>query len=88
MRGMRIIFAPIFLRQLKRLPKALQEEAMDAIEAFYDADNHASLKVHKLQGRFAKQYSFFVNYRFRIIFEYAALDVAYFLAIGDHDVYR
>lgn len=85
---MRIIFAPVFLRQLKRLPKALQEEAVEAIEAFQDTDQHVRLKVHKLHGHFAKQYAFSVNYRFRIVFEYGARDVVHFLAIGDHEVYR
>lgn len=84
---MRIIFAPTFLRQLKRLPKALQEEAVEAIESFRDPDNHVRLKVHKLHGRFIKYYSFSVNYRFRIIFEHAPSDIVHVLAIGDHDAF-
>lgn len=85
---MHIIFAPVFLRQLKRLPKALQEEAIEAIESFQDTNQYIRLKVHKLHGRFAKQYAFSVNYRFRIVFEYGSADIVHFLAIGDHEVYR
>jgi addiction module RelE/StbE family toxin len=85
---MRIIFAPNFLRQLKRLQERLQEEALEAIGDFEVEERRMRLKIHKLHGRFSKQYSLSVNYKYRIIFEYAGADTIHFLAIGDHEVYK
>lgn len=86
--GMRIGYAASFLRQFKTLPPETQKEAHEAIASFADRKNHARLKVHKLKGRLAGAYAFSVNYRTRIIFEYAKPGTAILLTVGDHDVYR
>ena len=85
---MRIIYAPSFLRDLKRLPPLLKEEAKEAIHAFTNRDNHTRLRVHKLKGRLVGQSAFSVNYKYRIVFRYETSDVVRLLAIGDHDVYQ
>ena len=83
-----LIYAPAFVRQFKKLPVDLQEEALEKIELFKNTSNHQSLKVHKLHGVFNDTYSFSVNYRFRIIFSYGTKDEIYILSIGDHEVYK
>lgn len=86
---MEVSYTPSFVRMLKSLPAALQEEAIEKIERFRHPKNHEQLKVHKLSGRLQGRYSFSVNYKTRIVFSYlrgipkeARLD-----AIGDHDLY-
>lgn len=81
-------FKPAFIRQVKLLEKALFEEVLEVIELFKDEKNHSSLKVHKLHGKLSGRYSFSVNYKFRIVFEYASKKEAVLLAFGDHDIYR
>ncbi len=83
-----LVYAPIFIRRFNKLPKALQEEVLEKIELFKDTSNHEKLKVHKLNGVFSGRYSFSVNYRYRIIFDYATKAEVNILAIGDHDVYK
>ncbi len=81
----------MFLRMLKTLSQALQEEAMEKIDLFQNPDTHRLLKVHKLQGRLAGKYSFSVNYSTRIIFQFTKIRsprAASLLAIGDHAIYR
>jgi plasmid maintenance system killer protein len=84
---MRIGYTPTFLRQMRKLPDDVREDALQAIDAFADPNEHVRLKVHKLKGPLAGRHAFSVNYRFRIVFRYEK-EEAILLAIGDHDVYR
>lgn len=83
-----IRFKPSFVREFKKLPKELQEEALERIELFKDIANHQKLKTHKLQGKLRNYYSFSVTYSHRIVFEYENANTVVFLAIGDHEIYR
>ncbi len=82
-----LIYAPRFVRHFKRLPKELQEETLEKLRLFKRSDNHALLKVHKLHGKFSACFSFSVNYKIRIVFEYVSKNEIALLTIGDHDVY-
>lgn len=88
---MEVAYAPVFLRALKALPPALRQETIEKVELFRQSDKHKILRVHKLKGRLSDRYSFSVNYRYRIVFQYAKIDGkrgAYLLDVGDHAVYR
>lgn len=86
---MEVTFSPNFLRSLRNLPEKLQEEAIEKIIALQDIRNHRQLKVHKLTGRLKDCYSFSVNYKMRILFEYVGKPRrAYLMELGDHDVYE
>lgn len=83
-----VVFRPNFLRQYRKLPSALQQEAKEKIALFRENSNNPQLKGHKLKGKMKGSLSFSVNYRFRIIFEYENPRRVALLAIGDHDVYN
>lgn len=83
-----IRFKPTFIRDFKKLPPEVQEEAYEKIELFRDRENHQKLKVHKLNGRLADFHSFSVTYAHRIVFFHESKDIIVFVAIGNHDVYR
>lgn len=82
-----IEYAPAFLRQFKKLPVSLQEEAQEKIALFKNRSNHRILKVHKLKGRLAGKWSFSVNYKDRIVFKWLSDNEVGLLAIGDHSIY-
>ena len=84
----RLIFAPVFLRQLKSLPREMQEEAIEKVELLKNRRNHQMLKVHKLKGNLRGTFSFSVNYRIRVVWQYNSESEAALLSIGDPDVYR
>ena len=84
----KVYFTPFFVRQLRSLPKEIQEEAIEKIDLFKDRRNHKSLKVHKLKGRLTGRDSFSVNYRIRVVFRFLSASEVVLLAIGDHDVYK
>ena len=79
-----IQYAPIFVRMYKRLDKNLKEEIKDKVILFQDIVNHEKLKVHKLKG-LSNAYSFSVNYKIRIVFEYATPNIVNLLYVGNHD---
>ena len=86
---MEIKYKPIFIRQFNKLGKDLQEETLEKIDLFKDVSNHEVLRVHKLKGKLIDYYSFSVNYRYRIIFEYSnKKNIVHILSIGDHDIYK
>ncbi len=84
----KLIFAPVFLRQLKSLPSEMREEAIEKVELFKNRRNHRMLKVYKLKGNLRGAFSFSVNYRIRVVWQYNSENEAALLSIGDHDVYR
>lgn len=83
-----IIYAPIFIKSFKRLENNLQEEVLEKIELFKNTFNHNKLKVHKLNGVYSKCYSFSVNYKYRIVFQYESKNKVAMLAVGDHYIYK
>jgi proteic killer suppression protein len=85
---MEVIYIPAFVRQFEKLEKNLQDEVREKIELFKKKENHQMLLVHKLQGTLQGRYSFSVNFKYRIVFQYLSKTEIVLLAIGDHDVYR
>ena len=84
----RISFTATFVKQAKKLHGDLLEEVWEKIGSLKDKRNHKTLKVHKLHGQLSKCWSFYVNYKVRIVFEYTGKDEITCDSIGDHDVYR
>ena len=85
---MKVSFAPAFIRQLKKLPPLLQQEAVEKIELFQQDSKSSLLKTHKLKGRLKDRWSFSVNYQTRVVFMYQTSDEVVLLAVGNHDVYK
>ncbi len=85
---MTIRYKQSFLRQLRKLPVALQEETKVKVALFREDPHHPMLKTHKLHGVLQGHWSFSVNYRFRVVFLYESENTVVLLKVGDHDVYR
>ena len=85
-----VSFKPSFIKQMNGFEKELADEAVEKIELFKNPKNHQILKVHKLHGRLASCFSFSVDYRIRIVFQYTSRkkNEAVLLVIDDHDAYR
>lgn len=83
-----IIYAPSFVKQLNKIELSFQDEILEKIDFLKDEDNHKFLKVHKLHGKFKYCFSFSVDYRTRIVFQYITKNKVALLSIGDHDIYK
>ncbi len=83
-----ISYKASFVRQMNKLDRDLVDEVFEKIEFFKDVKQHNLLKVHKLHGKFSRCFSFSVNYKTRIVFEYENKQSVVFLVVGDHDIYK
>ncbi len=84
----KIGYTPAFSRQLNKLEGLLAEEVIQKIDLFKDPKNHYLLKVHKLHGRLKDRFSYYINYKIRIVFCYVSKNEVILMAVGDHDVYK
>jgi addiction module RelE/StbE family toxin len=84
----KIVYTSKFLRKYKKLHPNLQEEVKEKIELFRQGPNNTTLKTHKLKGRLQQNWSFWVNYKVRIVFMYDNKNTVALLSIGDHDIYK
>jgi len=85
---MRIFYSPEFSRKYKRLPDLVKESAKEKIEIFRRDPFDASLKTHKLHGKFRDFWSFSIDYEYRIIFKFEPDDIIKFYSMGGHAIYK
>ncbi len=81
-------FTAPFLIQLRKLDPDLQQEVVEKVEIFQEDPGFKGLRVHKLKGRLKDRWSFSVNYKTRIVFQYISKKKVVLLAVGNHDVYK
>ncbi len=86
--NLEIRYTPEFVRTYSKLERDLQLEIKSKIELFKNTNNHRSLKVHKLHGRLKNRFSFSINYKFRVIFEYIKNKTVALVTVGSHDIYK
>ncbi|MBM3257773.1 MAG: type II toxin-antitoxin system mRNA interferase toxin, RelE/StbE family [Candidatus Nealsonbacteria bacterium] len=85
---MKIIYSPQFLREYRSLPLDLKKKAEFKEKVFRKNPFDKRLKTHKLGGKLADFWSFSIDYRYRIIFEFKDEKTIIFHIIGDHSIYR
>lgn len=82
---MEIVYADEFVKQFKRLPKAIQKRALKQELIFKANPLHPSLNTEKLSPKLKQLWSIRVDRKYRIIFRNHPGTSVYFLAIGEHD---
>jgi mRNA-degrading endonuclease YafQ of YafQ-DinJ toxin-antitoxin module len=82
-----IKYSHSFLKKVSRLEDPLIEEIRDRLELLKNEKNHQQLKVHKLHGRLMGSFSFYINYKVRVIFEYSSKNEIVLEDVGGHDIY-
>lgn len=85
---MQVSFKPSFIKHMNKLEPSLVDEVFSKIDILKNSNDHTSLKIHKLHGKLKNKWSFSVNYKIRIVFEYESKKEIILLDIGDHDVYN
>lgn len=79
---------PHFERAFRKLPPTLQRLANDKDQLFRRNPRDVRLKTHALKGRLKGLWSYSVDYRHRILFEFLTDDRVLYHDIGSHDLYR
>jgi len=76
-----------FNRAYKKLPYEIKTKAEKREQLFRDNPFHAFLNTHKLHGKLKDQWSFSIDNKYRILFEFDGADVI-FLDVGAHELYK
>lgn len=84
---MKVIHSSKFERSLKKLPRALVERVVERALIFEQDQFDPRLDTHKLRGKLKGKWSFSIDKKYRILFEFDNSDVI-FLDVGDHEIYR
>jgi len=84
---MQIIYTSQFYRGYKKLPDEVKILAESKEKIFRKDPSNPVLKTHKLHGQFNGFWSFSINSKYRVIFEFGEKSKIYFHAVGDHSVY-
>lgn len=82
-----IFYHARFKRAYKKLSIGLKSKAEIKEKLFRINPFHPNLDTHKLHGKLKNQWSFSVDKKYRILFEFVSQDVV-FLDVGDHEIYK
>ncbi|KKU67993.1 MAG: Plasmid stabilization system [Parcubacteria group bacterium GW2011_GWA2_47_16] len=87
---MTIYYHPRFQRNYRGLDEQIRTQAEESISLFQSDPFNIRLDTHRLHGRLKKQWSFSVNNRDRILFEFLnkSHTEVVFLDVGPHSIYR
>jgi len=85
---MEIIYSPQFTRKYKKLPTKIKDLAEAREKIFRQNPRDDRLDTHKLHGKLKHFWSFSVDGKFRVIFEFGENGTIYFHSVGDHDIYK
>jgi addiction module RelE/StbE family toxin len=85
---MEIVYSSKFAREYKKLSEDIKDLAEQKETIFRQNPFDPKLKTHKLSGRLREFWAFSIDYKYRIVFEFASDDLVYFHAVGTHDVYK
>ena len=84
---MEIYYLPKFIRQFKKLPKEIKEVAVIKEKIFRKDHFDSKLDTHKLKGKLKSFWSFSIDKRNRIIFDFKDKKTIRFYSVGNHDIY-
>lgn len=84
---MKIIYSRKFARDYHALPLRVQRLAEQKRVIFIKNPFDQRLKTHKLSGRLGEYWSFSVDQKYRIIFEFVGKNAIWFHAVGNHSIY-
>ena len=85
--SVQIYYSSKFEKQYRKLPLSIKDVAEEKEAIFRSNPFDASLKTHKLHGKLCKYYSFSLNNKYRIIFDFDEDKNVRFHNIGTHDIY-
>lgn len=84
----KIHYSPKFKKQYQKLPLKIKKTLKEKGRTFSQNPFHPKLKTHKLFGKLRGLWSFSVNYKYRVLFEFKGEKIVRFHSIGDHSIYQ
>ena len=84
---MKIFYLSKFIKQYKKLPANIKKLAEEKEKIFRQDPFDYRIKTHKLHGELQGFWSFSINHKYRIIFDFLDKKTIRFYSVGSHDVY-
>ena len=84
---MKIIYLQKFERDYRKMSEKIKNIAEKREKIFRKNPFDRRLKTHKLHGELSEFWSFSINYRYRVIFDFVDESTVRFYTIGKHDIY-
>lgn len=85
---MDIYYSPEFKRRFRKLSRELKVKAFEKEKIFRKDQFHPQLKTHKLSGKRAGRWAFWIDFKCRVMFSFIDSKTIHFLSVGDHDIYK
>ncbi|MCF7856787.1 type II toxin-antitoxin system RelE/ParE family toxin [Candidatus Gracilibacteria bacterium] len=85
---MQVYYHPRFRKAYFRLPLKIKIKAEAKEKVFREDPHNPSLKTHKLNGKLSRFWSFSVDRKYRILFEFSKKNEVIFLDVGNHKIYN
>jgi len=76
-----------FKRSYKKMPAKIKKDFSKRIEIFQKEPFYPSLNTHKLKGKLANYYSFYLQDGYRVLFDFVSESTVILVNIGSHDNY-
>lgn len=87
MRSYKIFPSADFVKEFKKIPCQVQKKYYKKEKILKENPHNPSLKTHKLGGKLQDNFTFYVDYHYRVIFQVIKNDII-LLDIGTHEIYR
>ncbi len=84
---MKIYYSNKFAREYKKLSPSVKKIAQEKEKLFRKNPFNPALETHKLKGSLKGFWSFSINNKYRIIFEFINKEIIWFHSVGDHSIY-
>lgn len=88
MRIVNIYYSSYFKKSLDKFSQKEKNIIKNKIKLFIKDPFMPQLKTHKLKGKLGKYWSFSINYRLRVLFEFIDDQSVGLVDIGTHSIYR
>lgn len=85
---MEVVYSSKFRREYKKLSNKIKDLAEKSEKIFRQNPFDKRLKTHKLSGKFKNFWSFSVDHRYRIVFEFTGENIICFHLVGTHKIYQ
>jgi len=85
---MKIYYSSKFAKEYKKLPPKIKLLAEKKEKIFRQNPFDPRLKSHKLTGKLQEFWSFSIDHKHRIIFEFVNIKTVWFHSAGSHQIYR
>lgn len=85
---MKISYSSKFEREYHKLPLSVKRAAEEKEKLFRVDPFDAQLKTHKLNGKLKDFWSFSIDNKYRIIFEFVGKHNIWFHSVGTHAIYN